>query len=73
MKQTYVFLKNLPTGLTSRQIRSDTNLCLGRTLPSIYQKSVEMQKMFERIDQLEVRISRLDELAANFPASATGW
>ena len=40
--------------LFSGQIRSDTNLCLGRTLPTIHKKCLEMEKMFEKIDQLEV-------------------
>lgn len=34
-------------------IRSDTNLCLGKTLPAIHARSLKMEATFHKIDQLE--------------------
>ncbi|XP_076325251.1 biogenesis of lysosome-related organelles complex 1 subunit 4 isoform X1 [Tachypleus tridentatus] len=37
-------------------VRSDDTLCLSNTLPLIYAKSLELEKIFERIDKLEAFI-----------------
>ena len=36
------------------QIRSDTSLCVDKTVPDIQAKCESMQQIFERIDKLEV-------------------
>ena len=36
------------------QIRSDTSLCVDKTVPGIQEKCESMQQIFERIDKLEV-------------------
>ena len=36
------------------QIRSDTALCLGTTLPEVHKKAQQMKLIFERIDKLTV-------------------
>ncbi|XP_076325253.1 biogenesis of lysosome-related organelles complex 1 subunit 4 isoform X3 [Tachypleus tridentatus] len=38
------------------EVRSDDTLCLSNTLPLIYAKSLELEKIFERIDKLEAFI-----------------
>ena len=38
----------------SLQIRSDTSLCVDKTLPEIQVKCESMQQIFDRIDKLEV-------------------
>ena len=38
-------------------IRSDTTLCLTRTLPQVYGKSKEMEAIYNRIDQLEAFVA----------------
>ena len=43
-----------------KQVRSDTNLCLTKTLPAIREKSRQMETVFQKIDQLEVRDIRED-------------
>merc|ERR1712038_245565 len=38
-------------------VRSDTNLCLAKTLPAIREKSRQMETVFQKIDQLEAFVS----------------
>ncbi|XP_064641329.1 biogenesis of lysosome-related organelles complex 1 subunit 4-like isoform X2 [Lineus longissimus] len=42
-------------------IRSDTSLCLNKTLPGIYAKSLQMQGIFQKIDQLEAFVALVRE------------
>lgn len=36
------------------QVRGDNALCLNSTLPEIFKKCEEMEKMFDKVDKLEV-------------------
>ncbi|XP_070575387.1 biogenesis of lysosome-related organelles complex 1 subunit 4-like [Ptychodera flava] len=40
-------------------IRAESSLSLNRTIPEIYTKSLEMKRIFEKIDQLEVFVARV--------------
>ncbi|XP_006813596.1 biogenesis of lysosome-related organelles complex 1 subunit 4-like [Saccoglossus kowalevskii] len=42
-------------------IRDDSSLCLNSTIPNIHAKSVEMRRIFNKIDQLEVFVTRVKQ------------
>ncbi|KAL5021838.1 hypothetical protein ScPMuIL_000993 [Solemya velum] len=46
-------------------IRSDTTLCLNKTLPEIQQKSLQMQKIFDRVDKMEAFVGVVRHNIAN--------
>ena len=48
------------------QIRSDTSLCVDKTVPGIQEKCESMQQIFERIDKLEVSDTAYVQLSKNF-------
>eukprot|EP00058_Branchiostoma_floridae_P003228 XP_002588716.1 hypothetical protein BRAFLDRAFT_100228 [Branchiostoma floridae] len=42
---------------TDKEVRSESNLALNKTLPELYERSLEIRKTYERIDQLEAFVN----------------